>query len=175
MNVPSDQLPIETRLVRCLRAWRCEPRAFIDEDRTVVQEIEGLVEWYICECIPYGPDNLGGWWSDGVIDLEIDEPATDRFKILGVTWIGCHGIAPFEIDVELEPKNDARFARTIFRIGMLDDHGDPKICDRNLAPQRVLEMRPRYNRDWAMAVELTPPKQDLTEQTAEEKPPADSS
>ncbi len=58
---------------------------------------------------------------------------------------------------------------------MLDDHRDAKICDRNLAPQRVLEMRPRYNRDWAMAVELTPPKQDLTEQTAEEKPPADSS
>ncbi|MFO7903765.1 MAG: DUF6883 domain-containing protein [Planctomycetota bacterium] len=70
------------------------------------QEICGLLEWYICGCIPYGPNNLGGWWSDGMIHLEIANPETDRFKLLGVTWIDSLGIAPFEIDLELARTSD---------------------------------------------------------------------
>ena len=156
---PEYKLPIEMRLVKCLRMWRDDPNALVDDDRTVEQEIDGLLEWYICECIPYGPDNLGGWWSDGVIHLEISEPSTDRFKLVGITWIDCKGIAPFDIDVVLEPNRADYFAKCIFRIGMLDDQKQPVICDRRSSPNRVLEMRPRYNRDWAMAVELTPPNE----------------
>ena len=143
--------------------WLNDPNAVLTNGRSVEREIYGLLEWYICECIPYGPHNLGGWWSDGVIHLEIEKTATNTFKLLGVTWIDCHGVAPFEIDVELCPTSDHEFARTIFRIGLLDVGRHPKICNANLAPTRVLEMRPRYNRDWAMAVELTPPKRDVTE------------
>lgn len=150
--------------------WRDYPNADVDDDQTVVQEIYGLLEWYICECIPYGPNNLGGWWSDGVIHLEIDNPTRDRFKLLGVTWIDSRGIAPFEIDVELDPQDDKYFAKTAFRIGMLDDQRRPLICHRNLSPTRVLAKRPRYNRDWAMAVELTPPPQSATEQNDEGEP-----
>lgn len=156
--------------MRCLRIWRDDPNAVVAGDRTVVQEICGLLEWYICECIAYGPNNLGGWWSDGVIHLEIDNPTTERFKLLGVTWIDCRGIAPFEIDIELDPQNDTHFANTIFRIGMLDDQRHPLICPQNLGPSRVLEDRPRYNRDWAMAVELTQPRRNVTEQADQPEP-----
>jgi hypothetical protein len=152
-------LPIETRLVKCLRAWRNDPNALIDDTRTVEQEICGLLEWYIGECIPYGPGNLGGWWSDGVIYLEIEERLTDTFKLLGVTWIDCKGIAPFDIDVVLDPDRDDYFAKCIFRIGMLDDNRQPIICDRDRSPRQVLDKRPRYDREWAMAVELTPPNE----------------
>lgn len=145
--------------MKCLRAWRDNPHALIDDDRTVEQEICTLLEWYICECIAYGLDSLGGWWSDGVIYLEIEEPSTDRFKLLGVTWIDCKGVSPFDIDIVLHPNRDACFAKCIFRIGMLDDQGQPIICDRDRSPRRVLDKRPRYNRDWAMAVELTPPNE----------------
>jgi len=151
--------PIETRLLRCLRAWRVVSDASIVDNRSAVQEIGELLEWYICDCLSYGPSNLGGWWSDGVIHLEIDNPETDRFKLLGVTWIASFGIAPFEIDLELNPQDDLLFAKTVFRIGMLNDNGLPIVSDRNLAITRVLEIRPRHDRDWAMAVELTPSTQ----------------
>ncbi len=93
------------------------------EGRPLFQEMRGLLEFYICGCIPYGPKNLGGWWSDGVIHLEISEAAPDSFTLLGVTWIDSLGISPFEIDLKLDPHDDVYFARTVFRIGMLDHYG----------------------------------------------------
>jgi len=122
-----------------------------------------LLEFYICGCIAYGPKNLGGWWSDGVVHLEIENSKPDRFKLLGVTWIDSMGIVPFEIDLDLHPNDDKYFAKTVFRIGMLDDCGRPMVCNRNLAHTRVLENRPRYDRDWAIAIELTPETQNATE------------
>jgi hypothetical protein len=153
-----------------LRSWRYTPDATVEDGRTLLEEISGLLEFYICECIPYGPNNLGGWWSDGVIHLEIGEPRSDRFRLLGVTWIGSLGIAPFEIDLELDPNDEIYFAKTIFRIGTLDDCGNPTVAKRNLAPTRVLQNRPQYNRDWAMAIELTPPRI-ATEQSDPPKSP----
>jgi hypothetical protein len=116
-----------------------------------------LLEWYICECIPYGPGNLSEWWSDGVEKLVITQTADEAFKLLGVTWISSLGRAPFEIDVELNPADDQYFAKTVFRIGTLDDRGKPRVFGRLIAEESILEKRPRQDRDWAMAVELTPP------------------
>lgn len=158
-------------MLRCLRTWRVTPDAVVEGDRTLLQEIGGLLEFFICGCIAYGPRNLRGWWSDGVIHLEIAETNRDRFTLLGVTWIDSLGLAPFEIDVELDSLDDTYFTKTVFRIGMLDKNRRPMVCDRNLAPHRVLAMRPRYNRDWAMAVELTPPPRNATAPTDPVDPP----
>lgn len=154
-----------------MRIWRVDPNATLEDGRILLNEICGLLEFYICGCIPYGPKNLGGWWSDGVIHLEVAEPERDRFTLLGVTWIGSLGLAPFEIDLELDPNDDIYFAKTVFRIGTLDNNGLPTVAERSLAPIRVLETRPRYNRDWAMAVELTPPPKNATEQSDPPKSP----
>ncbi len=165
-----DEHPlVETRLLRCLRDWRVDPDATLDCGRTLLEEIFDLLELYICGCISYGPNNLGGWWSDGVIHLEISEQVPDHFKLIGVTWIDSHGISPFEIDVELDQNDDQYFAKTVFRIGALDSYGRPTVCNRNLSPSRVLESRPRYNRDWAMAVELISPT-NATEPSAPRPP-----
>ncbi len=169
-----ERPPIETRLLRCLRLWRTVPNAVVEDGCTLFEEICDLLEFYICDCIRYGPKSLGGWWSDGVIHLEISEPQTDRFKLVGVTWIGSNGFAPFEIDVDLDPHDDTYFSKTIFRIGILDNSGHPLVCNPNLTPTRVLELRPGYNRaadknrapdknrEWAMAVELTSPNETAT-------------
>lgn len=159
----SGRPSVETRLLRRLLDWRVDPDATVDDGRTLFQEICVLLEFFICGCIPYGPDNLGGWWSDGVVHLEIANHNPDRFTLAGVTWIDSLGIAPFEIDLDIARGNDTCFAKTIFRIGSLDDCGRPTVCDRTLATSRVLADRPRYNRDWAMAVELTPANEDKTE------------
>jgi hypothetical protein len=161
---------IETRLLRYLRTWRANPDATVNDGRTLLEEISELLEFYICDCIACGPNSFGGWWSDGVIHLEIAEPKLDRFTLHGVTWIGSLGIAPFKIDLELDPNDEIYFAKTIFRIGTLDKHGIPTVAKPNLIPTRVLETRPQYNRDWAMAIELTPPKI-ATEQSDPPKSP----
>jgi hypothetical protein len=155
--IPEYKIPIETRLVRYLRAWSRDLNAVVADGRTVMQEICSLLEWYVCECIQYGPGNLREWWSDGVVKLCITQTASEAFKLLVVTWIGSLGRAPFEIDVELNPADNQHFANTVFRIGTLDDHGKPRVFGRRIAEESILEKRPRRDRDWAMAVELTPP------------------
>lgn len=119
------------------------------------KEISDLLEWYICQCLVYAPNPLRGWWSDGVIHLEVTQTSTGILKLLGVTWIDSHGFAPFEIDVTLV--DELQFSKTVFRIGSVDDEHRPKLFPDSMAPARVLEMRPRCNQDWAMAAELMPP------------------
>ena len=155
-----EQPLTETRLARSLRIWLHDPSTLTEGGQTVEREIYGLLERYICECLTYGPDNLSHWWSDGVTHLELTHIGIDAFKFLGVSWIDSLGIAPFEIDVELSPPDGLHFTKTIFRIGILDDERVPCLCDRNLVWIRVLETRPQGNRDWAMAVELTPALED---------------
>jgi hypothetical protein len=154
----SEHPLIETRLLRCLQIWSVTPGYESENDRPLYREICSLLEYYICGCIAYGPKNLRGWWSDGVIYLEIVSTEPGRFKLIGTTWIDSSGIAPFEIDLELVPNDDIYFERTVFRLGTLDNYGRPTLFDRNLAPTRIIEERPRHNRDWAMAVELVAPK-----------------
>ena len=98
-----------------------------------------------------------------VIHIEINRKEVGKFKLLGVTWIDSLGIAPFEIDVEVDPSTDNFFAKTIFRIGMLDEHGRPPLSHPDCSANLLLEKRPRSDREWAMAVELTPP--DLGDRT----------
>lgn len=108
---------------------------------------------------------MKNWWSDGVIHLEISTPQPNEFTLVGVTWIDSMGLAPFEIDLVVAPSNDNFFAKTVFRIGSLNDHGRPSVCDPDHATARILEKRPRQNREWAMAVELTPPSKNITPQS----------
>jgi hypothetical protein len=88
----------------------------------------------------------------------MSKSSTNSIKLLGVAWITALRIAPFEIDVELDPLCDRIFARTRFRIGSRDEFGRPRLFDYVRRTDRVLASRPERNRDWAMAVELTPPE-----------------
>ena len=144
--------------MRCLRLWRDNPRALAPSNQPVEQEISSLLEWYLCECLHYGPRSLSEWWSDGVIHLEVHQRTLESFQLLGVTWIDCWGLAPFEIDVELYPLDDSCFAKTIIRLGTLDEAGRPQVFNRKENPSSILEKRPRRNQDWAIAIELTPPQ-----------------
>jgi hypothetical protein len=156
-RIPDYKLPIETRLVRTLRIWQGDRQAMIDAERPIMQEICMLVEGYIGECLAFGSDAVRGWWSDGVMCLEIQELATGCFKLYGVSWIGTSTVAPFEIDVDLLPENDTHFARTVFRIGTLDKDGHPTQIAGTADPRVLLRDRPRFNSDWAVAIELTAP------------------
>ena len=135
---------------------RESPTAVLEDGRTVEREVCKLLDCYIGECLQYGRNNLPDWWSDDIVYLVISQVCSEKFKLLGVSWIGCEGIAPFEFIVELNPSNDDYFVKTVFRIGTLDEHGHPTIFNHRIPATCILESRPRYNRDWVMAVELTP-------------------
>ena len=130
-----------------------------EDGGTLEREINWLLEYYIGECLQYAPANMGDWWSDGVVCLEISQLGAEKFELIGVTWIGCDGIAPFEFIVQTDPTSDDYFVKSVFRIGTLDGWGRPIIFNHKIPASEIIGRRPRYNRDWAMAVELTPPEE----------------
>ena len=154
---------IETRLVSALRRWVAAAGSSVAIRMAAEKEISDLLEWYIGQCLVYAPNSLRGWWSDGVIHLKVTQTSAGSLKLLGVTWIDSHGFAPFEIDVTLNPVDKLQFSKTVFRIGSVDGKHRPKLFPDSMAPARILEMRPRCNQNWAMAVELTPPESNATE------------
>lgn len=157
-NVESQWTEAERLLVQALRTWDTHFRADnADGVAAAQQQIKEILEWFICECLSHDPSSLlGGWWSDGVTHLRIGRQNNRKHTLRGTTWIATDGIAPFDFDLTLADHDGQRFDRKLFRIGLLDVHGTPVLCDSGWAVERVLELCPRYNRDWAMAVELTP-------------------
>lgn len=160
-NLPGSS-SIEPNLICALLDWRAAAAGNAEDVQSLIEGICGPIEYYICDCLRYGPKSMTGWWSDGVLLLEVFEIEPDGFKLMGVTWIDSEGLAPFEFDLWIAPNNHRRFAKTVFRIGMLDASGQAFLCDRNLAAIEVLENRPRFNHGWAMAVELTGSQEDET-------------
>ena len=120
---PANKFPIETRLVKYLRIWRGDPNALTANGRNVGQELSSCWNGTFATVFRTARtiSAAGGPMASSIWRLA--RPRETFFKLLGVTWIDCHGIAPFEIDVELDPADECHFAKTIFRIGMLDDQG----------------------------------------------------
>lgn len=145
----------EKRLLECLRTWSVTMVTDGDQRVQSIRQLSELLEYYICECIRYGPKSLRHWWSDGVVHFEVTVPKPDQFNIVGVTWIDSTGLAPFEFELEMDPSDDTCFAKTTFRLGTLDQSGFPVVCNRTISPAWLLERRPRYNHDWAIAMELS--------------------
>ena len=162
----------EARLIQALRHWQSNPQpiptthSVVDVDlpdselsRGEIQdrEILQLVEGFICGALHAGPKPLRHWWSDGILCLHIEATGNDCLKLLGVTWIASDGLAPFEIDVELNPDDEREFRRTVFRLGCTDTRGRPILATSTRHALEILANRPRELRDWAVAIELTPP------------------
>src|SRR6056297_2013960 len=101
LNPDSQRSEAERRLVGALRAWHFESRAGnAHRVAKVQQEIQDTLEYFICECLTHDPSSrLGGWWSDGVTHLRIENQSDRQYRLRGTTWIGSDGIAPFDIDL----------------------------------------------------------------------------
>ena len=160
---PKSQHPdAEHLLIQAIRRWELDSRAGEHElIAKAEQHIKTILERFIGDCLSHDPSSrLRGWWSDGVTYLRVKHQANRTFNLRGTTWIGSDGIAPFDFELVLPDDEGRHFDRIRFRIGLLDELGCPTLCDPGWAVDRVLERCPRYNRDWAMAIELTPPKQE---------------
>jgi hypothetical protein len=153
---------IEACLIRYLRLWRGDRDAVAEDGEAVGHALSRVLEWFICDCLEYSPDNdIGGWWCDGVMTLDVVQTGVESFQLSGVAWIGgvdakSYGVAPFRIDAVLDPSQDDQLARCVFRIGWRDHRGRPRLDSPQIPPYRILAEQPRTNSDWAVAIELTP-------------------
>jgi hypothetical protein len=116
------------------------------------------IEFYLCgvfRLVPVAQSH--GWWCDGVIELSIEKLNRTSFLIAGAAY--CENsaagfLAPFEIEFHFAKRRDPGPARIIVRFGELDHHGSIRTTQEN--PTVIAASRPTQDRDWVIAVELTP-------------------
>ncbi|MDB5334389.1 MAG: hypothetical protein JWN70_8 [Planctomycetaceae bacterium] len=157
-NPTSETDPLEQRIAAELWQW-----AFLDEAaRAAVispqSDLAGSLEYYLCGLFDIIPQTQAkGWWCDGVVDLEIAKLNRTTFRIIGGAYLmqsnSCW-IALFELEFYFEMQRGVAPRQVIFRI-----RPDLNPNDSQFQWSRVETLRanrPPRDRDWAIAVTITP-------------------
>ena len=145
---------LETRIAQTL--WRWKDAAVPKRDTIVVNDKLGLMleHWF-----PFGDIPMTrklGTWCDGISSLEVSSSSRLSFLLAGVGWFPTY-LAPFEVEFHFPQRFDTTTISIVLRLGFRDRlfaanfHGTPSANDDVTA----FASRPRNNRDWALAVELT--------------------
>lgn len=107
------------------------------------------LEYYLCgifNLVSYTRSR--GIWCDGVAELSIEK--TSRLSFLIVAAAYCpHALAPVELEFHFPVRRSDRPIRVLFRFD------DPAETGRTTARGKVILKRPKQDRDWTVAVELT--------------------
>lgn len=153
-----DNKSLEQRIVADLWAWWASEAAPRETNWSPQSPFALSLEFYLCGLFHWIPlSRSGGWWCDGVTELSLPEFAPTRFQFLGVAYVMNSGpcfLAPFELEFHFQEVHDQEPLHVVLKIG---NRTRPLIPCRNDVRHgiRVLENRPRRNRDWTIAVTLT--------------------
>ena len=134
----------------------------MEDRRNVQQHIAELLEPFLCDAFTYHSEGARqGWWSDGVMDLRIDQIGRADFRVIGLTWwaereVNKQWIGPFEVEFYFGAKDSLDFTRTVVRFGWRDKKGNMR-SSCSLHPRLREDGRRLQDADWVMALELTPP------------------
>ena len=151
---PSDS--VETAIATELWRW-----AFLSPDvrGELTANGSGLcvtIEFYLCgEFQRIDFTRSHGIWCDGVTELSIRKLNRRAFLIAGAAF-SPHHLAPFEIEFHFDRRRDQRPSRTIIRFGERDRDGSIRWHRNDKNAATMVANRPTENRNWAVAVELTP-------------------
>ena len=158
--------PNETHIARLLWAWSCDLEAVVEDDdgRRIDQHLAFLLEWFLCDALKHSSAGArGGWWSDGVISLQIKRLTPTSFRMTGTTfWAAGKGrndwVAPFDVEFSFPAIDSVEWTGIIVRFGWLGHDGEIVqsigcIHPRERWPDKVIR-----DSEWAMAIELTPPQ-----------------
>ena len=155
--------PIDRRIARLLWLWASDPERVMKDGWNVQQHIAGLLEPFLCEAFTYHSEGARqGWWSDGVMDVRIEQIGSSGFRTIGLTWwaernVGAQWIGPFEVEYYFDVEDSLEFTRTIVRFGWKDKNGNMR-SSCSLHPRLRKDRRQVKDSDWVLAIELTPPK-----------------
>lgn len=159
-SIQSDSDPLELRITAELWRW-----AFLKDDarRELLWPRGDLalnIEFYLCgvfRIVPVAQSN--GWWCDGVVELSITKLSRTSFRIAGAAYCGnaapCY-LAPFEHEFHFAKRRDPQPARVIVRFGEVNANGSIRLRKHHKNAALIATNRPTQERDWAIAVELTP-------------------
>ena len=150
-----DDNSLETQIATVLWRWKfAEP----DERESILTDSKfaSMLEfWFPFSDIEFTRQR--GIWCDGVPLLEIKELNRVSFLIFGVGYFP-HDFTPFELEFQFNSRRDVKPNSIVLRFGLLDHNGSLRLIGHHKHPSHIMELRPKTNSEWAVAVELTEPK-----------------
>jgi hypothetical protein len=147
--------PAETRIADELWQW-----AFLSpsERREVTangSDLSVMIEFYLSGIFQQLEFTRSqGIWCDGVVELSIRQMNRRAFVIVGIAF-APNRLAPFEIEFHFDRRRDKEPMRAIIRFGGCEDDGEIHWHTNLKNAAAILAKRPKFDRDWAVAVELT--------------------
>ncbi len=134
--------------------WRWKFAAPDERDSVLADsELATIIEfWFPFSDIEF--TRKRGVWCDGVPILEIRPIDRVSFKITGVGHFP-HDFSPFELEFHFINRRDVIPRSVILRFGLLTPSGDLRLIGYNKHSSHVMNLRPKTNSEWAVAVELT--------------------
>lgn len=157
-NTTPHSDPLEQRISAELWRWAFSDAAARDEMISQQKQFAGDLEFYICGLLDIIPQaQAPGLWCDGVIDLEITKLNRTTFRIIGAAYLTRNNacwLAAFELEFYFEKRRDGVAQKLIFRIHPVCAPNDSQ--HRHDRRTELLANRPRQDRDWAIAVTITP-------------------
>jgi hypothetical protein len=148
--------PLEKRIASELWKW-----AFLSpgERREVTangSDLCVMIEFYLSGIFQqFAFTRSRGIWCDGVVELSIRQMNRRAFVIVGIAFAPSQ-LAPFEIEFHFTRRRDKEPLRAIVRFGGCEDDGEVHWHSNLKNAAATLAKRPKCDRDWAVAVELTP-------------------
>lgn len=135
--------------------WRWRFAELDDRDQVLKElRLALLLEfWFPFDEFPL--TNRHGIWCDGIPLLVLTVINRTAIKMAGVGYFPYY-YAPFELEFHFKHRRDRRPVRIVFRFGVAGDSGGIGTNYIARSPEKMFSKSPRHDRDWAIAVELTP-------------------
>ncbi len=103
---------------------------------------------------------VGDWSCDGIIETTLTMWSATAFRLDGILWLLGNGgdmfPAPFELEFRFAKPLDPEPRLVIARVGGLDSRGQLQRYKTPTHAHQFLINRPHSDRDWAIAVNVTP-------------------
>ena len=152
--MPNDD-SLETQMASVLWRWKFAEH---DERDAILSDSKfaSMLEfWFPFSDIEF--TRTRGIWCDGVPLLEIIELNPASFLIFGVGYFP-HDLTPFELEFHFNSRRELQPDSIILRFGLLDHNGGLRLIGHHKHPTYIMNLRPKTNSEWAVAVELTEPE-----------------
>ena len=146
---------LETQIANVLWRWKFAEHDKRDSILSDSKFASMLEFWFPFSDIEF--TRKRGIWCDGVPLLEIKELNRVSFVMSGVGYFP-HDFTPFELEFHFNSRRDLIPHSIILRFGLLDHNDGLRLIGHHKHPSHIINLRPKTNSEWAVAVELTEPE-----------------
>ena len=157
-------VPSEQEVTAAIWRWASLPpgERTADSAFNSDRDLSGSLECYWCGILRRLPSGslLGHWCCDGVVETTLTKWSATRFRLEGIMWLLGNLAdmfpAPCELEFRFAKPLDPEPMLVIARVGGLDSRGQLQRYKTLSQAHNFLINRPHSDRDWAIAVDVTP-------------------